>query len=124
MASRVHLMGQVAEPVPLLRQAEFFVMPSRYEGFPMALFEAMSCGLAVVASDCSAGVRQIVRPGQDGLLVPPGDPEALAQAMLWLMHNPEGRARLAARAPEVVERYGLQRVLEQWAELFRRLGVG
>ena len=120
----MHLPGQVAEPAPLLRQAEFFVMSSRYEGFPMALTEAMSCGLAVVASDCSAGVRQIVRPGLDGLLVPPGEPEALAQAMLWLMQNPQGRASLAAKAPEVVERFGLRRVLEQWDSLFRQLGVG
>ncbi len=124
IAQRVHLPGQVAEPAPLLRQAEFFVMSSRYEGFPMALSEAMSCGLAVVASDCSAGVRQIVRPGLDGLLVPPGEPEALAQAMLWLMQNPQGRASLAAKAPEVVERFGLRRVLEQWDSLFRQLGVG
>ena len=89
----------------------------------MALCEAMSCGLAVVASDCSAGVRQIVRPGLDGLLVPPGDVAALAQVMLWLMNNPEGRQRLAAHAPEVVARFGLQRVLEQWRQLFSQLGV-
>jgi glycosyltransferase involved in cell wall biosynthesis len=124
IAERVHLPGQVAEPAPLLQQAEFFVMSSRYEGFPMALCEAMSCGLAVVASDCSAGVRQIVRPGLDGLLVPPGEPEALAQVMLWLMQDPQGRGRLAAHAPEVVERFGLKRVLEQWDLLFRQLGVG
>lgn len=124
IAPRVHLPGQVAEPLPLLKQAEFFVMPSRYEGFPMALCEAMSCGLAVVASDCSAGVRQIVRPGVDGLLVPPGDVQSLSQCMLWLMQNPEGRGRLARRAPQVAERFGLRRVLDQWNELFTRLGVG
>ncbi|MFH1034871.1 MAG: glycosyltransferase family 4 protein [Pseudomonadota bacterium] len=123
IAQRVHLPGQVAEPAALLRQAEFFVMSSSYEGFPMALAEAMSCGLAVVATDCSAGVRQIVRPGVDGLLVPPGEPQALAQAMLWLMQDPAGRARLAAQAPQVVERFGLKRVLEQWQCLFNQLGV-
>lgn len=121
VAQRLHLPGQVADPPPLLRQAQLYAMPSRYEGFPMALCEAMSAGLAVIASDCSEGVRQIVRPGVDGLLVPPEDPQALAQALLWLMGSETERARLAAKAPEVVKRYGLKRVLEQWRGLFAQL---
>ncbi len=124
VAQRVHLPGLVAEPLPLLNQADLFVMSSRYEGFPMALCEAMSAGLPVIASDCSAGVRQIVRPGLDGVLAPAGDLEGLTQAMLWLMQDAPARARLAARAPEVSERFGLPRVLEQWDGLFARLGAG
>ncbi|CAO0823036.1 hypothetical protein DFAR_3460015 [Desulfarculales bacterium] len=76
--------GLAAELVPLFRQAELCVISSHYEGFFMAFSEAMSCCLAVVASDCSAEVRQIVRLGVDGSLVPFGQPEALAQVMLWL----------------------------------------
>lgn len=124
LQDRVHLVGRVADPFTHLRRADVFVMSSDYEGFPMSLLEAMSCGLAVVATDCCTGMREIVRPGVDGLLTPVGDADALAAVLNGLMRNPGRRAELAAAAPQVCGRFGLARVLGLWDELFERVLVG
>lgn len=121
LAGRVHLPGRVDDPFTHLRRAQIFVMSSDYEGFPMSLLEAMSCGLPVVATDCGTGMREIVRPGVDGLLTPVGDEAALARTLTGLMQDPARRAALAAAAPEVCQRFGLARILGLWDELFRRV---
>jgi glycosyltransferase involved in cell wall biosynthesis len=69
------------------------------------------------------GVREIVRDGLDGLVVPSGDVPGLAVAMARLMDDPAERRRLGARAPEVVERYGMERVLGLWAALLDEVAV-
>lgn len=84
----------------------------------MALGEAMACGLPVVSTDCPSGPRQLIRPGIDGMLVPPHDPGALAGALNALMGDDDLRARLAARAPEVLDRFGIERIAARWDELF------
>ena len=129
LGDQVVFAGAVSEPLATLQQAQLFVMPSRYEGFPNALGEAMSCGLPVIAADCPSrpsrarhpgGVRELVRDGVDGLLVPPEDPAALAHAMASLMADPEKRQRLASRAGEVAERFAFERILDEWELLLAR----
>ncbi|MGD9737114.1 MAG: glycosyltransferase family 4 protein [Solirubrobacterales bacterium] len=83
----------------LLRGAECFVMPSLSEGMPMALLEAMAYGMAIVATR-AGGIPELVEDGVTGLLVEPGDPEALAAALDRLAADPELRRRLAAAARE------------------------
>jgi GalNAc-alpha-(1->4)-GalNAc-alpha-(1->3)-diNAcBac-PP-undecaprenol alpha-1,4-N-acetyl-D-galactosaminyltransferase len=118
---RVQLGGFVSNPFAIFQDSAFFVLSSRSEGFPYALLEAMSFGLPAVAMDCAAGPREIIRDGIDGILVAQGDVKALAAAMDHLMSDPDARRRLAARAPEVLDRFGLDKVTAQWEALFARV---
>lgn len=117
IGDRVSLPGQVKDPAVWLSGCELFVFTSLYEGFPNALCEAMACGLPAVAFDCPTGPSEIIRDGVDGVLVKDGDRFALAAALARLMRDDGERSRLAARAPEVVNRFDALRVLAQWEAL-------
>jgi glycosyltransferase involved in cell wall biosynthesis len=123
LGEQVAFTGAVADPSAILQSAQLYVMASRCEGFPNALGEAMSCGLPVVATDCPGGVRELVRERVDGSLVPPDDPGALADALADLMADPAKRARMGARAGEVVERFACEKILDDWEWLLQRAAV-
>lgn len=121
LSSRVTFTGLLADPGPVLRGSQLFVMASRFEGFPYAALEALANGLPVIYTDCPSGPREIIRDGVDGLLVRNQDVAALAGAMDRLMSNDAECERLAARAPEVLERFGLDKIISQWEDLFEEV---
>jgi glycosyltransferase involved in cell wall biosynthesis len=117
----VQLPGITRDIYGEFREAAFYALSSRFEGFPMTLCEAMASGLPAVAMDCMTGPRHILRDGVDGLLVSEGDEAALAVAMGRLMDDGELRARLGARAPEVCERFSLERIMAMWDDILARV---
>lgn len=117
IAERVSLPGVVRHPEDALREADLFVLSSRYEGFPNALLEAMACGLAVIATDCPTGPGDIIRDGEDGILVAPNDVHALSAAMDRLMREEDLRQRLGACAKHVVTRFSMERVMGMWDQV-------
>jgi glycosyltransferase involved in cell wall biosynthesis len=98
----VRFLGSVPSPWPLLAGADVFALPSLWEGMPNALLEAMAAGLPVVATAVGA-VPEMVADGREGLLVPPGDPAALARALLELAGSRARRAEMGRRSRARVE---------------------
>jgi glycosyltransferase involved in cell wall biosynthesis len=103
---RIVLTGDRADVAEVLPAFDIFALPSRYEGLPTAVAEAMTCGIPVVATAVNA-VADLVEPGVTGLLVPPARPELLASAIGHLLDTPSEAARMAAEGQaRIGHRYG------------------
>jgi len=120
----VEFLGSRADVVDLLQQSWGFVMPSRWEGMPNALLEAMACGLPCVATRVS-GSEDIIADGVNGLLVEPEQPAEMAQALRRILEDTELAQRLGREGRATVVRdYQLITIVEQCLELYRRLLAG
>ena len=109
-----------AEREAALREAAIFVLPSTSEGLPMALLEAMAWGRAIVAT-AVGGVPEVLSDNEDGLVVPPADPAALAAALARLAADAGLRARLASAARERARRLNAEEVTDRLDAIYRRL---
>ena len=118
---RIFLPGTTTEVGARLCEADLFVLPSRAEGFPNALAEAMGAGLPVVSFDCASGPSELIRDGVDGRLVPASDVATLSKTMAELMGSVAERRRLASRAPEVRDRFSPERILGLWEAVLSHL---
>ncbi|HKO62613.1 MAG TPA: glycosyltransferase family 4 protein [Pyrinomonadaceae bacterium] len=121
LANRVFLPGRVKDPYIHLKQASLFVLPSRVEGFPLALCEALACGLTAVATDCAGGVRDIIRNGENGVLVPVDNAAELARELSRLMGDEAERQRLSARARDVLENFNPDKTFAKWETLLQEV---
>lgn len=114
---RIRVCGFSNDPYDVLANADIFVSASWIEGFGNSIWEAMACGVPVIAIDAGPSIGRIVRHEIDGLVVKGAGVPELADALERLMKNDEERKRFASRAPEVVERFSMQAALRQWDAL-------
>ena len=98
--------------------ASIFVMTSRCEGFPMAILEAMSCRLPVVAFDCPIGPRSIITNYKDGFLIEDGNTESFAFRLNELIANELLRKKLGIQAKNNIQKFRLEVVMNEWNQLF------
>lgn len=118
MEGHVHLPGHRPDVDALQAAAHVMVMPSLWEGLPLAVLEGMFAGNAVVASNAS-GIPEAVRDGIDGFLVPPSDDIALAGKLRNLLEDPGLRAKLGTSARErAVSRFSIRRMMDDYEALY------
>ena len=98
-----------------------FVVSSRFEGLSMAMLEAISCGLPLVAFACPCGPRDVIDDGENGFLVENGNIEQLAEKMLFLMEHPQERAMMGEQAKRKSEQYKIENLAKTWQNLFENL---
>jgi glycosyltransferase involved in cell wall biosynthesis len=104
-----------------LTSSSIFVLPSRDEGLPIAVMDAMAYGLPTAAFDCAPGVRELLGDQESGLLNTTGDVPGLAASLERLMKDPDLRRRLGANARESVRRFSPDTIVDRWENLFEML---
>jgi glycosyltransferase involved in cell wall biosynthesis len=121
LADRVRLTGWVENPRTLMVEADVFALPSRFEGFPLSVVEAMLAGLPVVAADVGS-VREAVIHDQTGLLIDPDDADSLAAALRRLLTDESERRRFGQAGRELaLARFVADDMANAYAELYREL---
>jgi glycosyltransferase involved in cell wall biosynthesis len=117
IAAAVRFAGFQANPFAYFAHADLFVLSSRYEGLPNVVLEALACGCPVVAFDCPRGVREIVRDGVNGVLLPAGDVRGLRDALTRLLQFPAERERLRQHVPSSLAPFTAPTVVREWEAL-------
>lgn len=117
VADLVEMPGVVTAPEAWMQGAGVFAAPSRFEGFPNALLEAMAMGCPVIAADCDSGPRDLVQHGVNGLLIPVDDMNALRGSINKLLLDPELRNQLGQKAASVRDSFALDRIAGEWKRL-------
>lgn len=123
LADAVRFIGFVPDTYELLRHGDCAILPSHWEGCPVSVLEAMAMGRPVIATT-AGGIPDIVRSEAEGLLIPPGNPEALAQALLRLFRNPDEGNKWAAAARQRAQREFSVEVMTQRIEAVYRILLG
>ena len=108
----VHLPGFVSNPYSYMAKASLFVLSSRWEGLPTVLIEALCCGTPAVSTDCPSGPREILQHGRYGRLVPVGDVNELAQAILTSLDSKVQKPPVESWQP-----YEMETVTDQYLNL-------
>jgi glycosyltransferase involved in cell wall biosynthesis len=111
----VHLVGFTANPFSFMKHADVFVLASHYEGLPNVLIQALSLGVAVIATDSPGGVREVLANGRCGALVPVGEPDVLAQAIVSSLTGTERDCDHS----DLLSRYDVQDATDRYVSLMK-----
>ena len=116
LESQVFLRGNAENVIDIYKKADIFAFPSAFEGFGLAMTEAMSAGLAVIAFQSCSAVNELIQSGRNGLLVKDGV-EALSEGLEYLMTNREKRLAFGKQAQQDMKKYAAKEIWDQWEKL-------
>lgn len=114
LGDRIRLLAPVKDVESWMSRASLVVQPSRFEGFPNVVLEAMGMGAAVISADCPSGPAELIEDGVNGRLVPVEDVGALVVAMTELMSDPHRRRQLGEQAQRVRQTYDQEKIMRSW----------
>jgi len=122
MRDRIKLMGLTADAASVYANAKMFVLSSDHEGMPNALLEALAMGVPSISTDCPCGgPRTVIKHGENGFLVPVGDPKEMGLAIQKLLEDAEYAKALGKKARESAQAYQTDRVFAQWKNYVERV---
>ena len=98
--------------------SSLYVLSSKSEGFGLVLIEALSCGVPCISFNCPNGPAEIIRHGENGILVPLADVEKLAESIEWMITHKDDRFRMSSNARLTAEQYQADTIMPQWVKLF------
>jgi len=124
LTDHVWFMGEMENPHAVISECDLFVLPSRKEGMPNALLEAMAVDVCCVAADCDTGPREIIQDRHNGMLFKVGDSDNLAKIILELKQNSGLRKQLANAAKRIViDHFSHRQMVEQYFEILKELSA-
>ena len=117
----VELLLPVKNIENVYKDASVFLMTSRFEGFGLALLEAMASGLPCMAYDCPIGPRVIITNAENGFLIPDDNIKMYIEKLSFLIENEEVRVKFGLDAKEISKEYSLEKIMEQWKAFLESL---
>ena len=121
LEDRIHLLGQIKDMQSLYQNTSIFALPSRVEGFPMCLIEAMSQGCACLAFDLQKAVCEIVEDQVSGSIVEDGNLEEFTKELRNLINSEEKRIKYNKEARTKVAEFSVENFCNKWEDLLRQL---
>jgi glycosyltransferase involved in cell wall biosynthesis/GT2 family glycosyltransferase len=121
ISSDVDFLGFQENPYKFMSKADVFVLSSMHEGFGNVIVEAMVCGVPVVSTDCKSGPNEIIENGKSGLLVPPRDPDALADAILKILSNQVLSEKLSSNGRLRANNFSILESVSKYENIFNNL---
>jgi len=114
MSHRIFLMGKTDNPYKYLAKAKFFILSSRYEGFPNALIEALACSTPVISVNCPSGPSEIIKNGYNGMLIKTQNTEELVLAINKFNADKELGTLFRKTAKQSIDRFSVSKISNQW----------
>lgn len=121
LSNTIILNGPVSQIREKYLESSIFVLSSRFEGLPLVLMEAMSCGLPPVSFTCPCGPKDIIHDGEDGILCENGNVKSLAEGICRLIEDERLRREMGQKAAHSIQRFTIDNIMHQWDQLFQGL---
>ena len=118
LKKKILLLGVTKNIISELKSCDLYIHPSRYEGFPNALVEALACKKPVIASDCPGATKEILDNGNNGFLFPTNDKDSLAKCMDKLMSEKELRKKFISKGFNSIKEFDAPLIAKKWSDLF------